>query len=222
MARLLASLLICAPWVWATTGEESSTAASVRFDGGKSAGSTPGSPTAAPAPATPAAKPLSKKDDAFLEDLSRRNSRFFWEQADVKTGLVLDRARADGKAPHSADSSHVASIASTGFGLSALCAAADRGWVAPKQARERAKITLRFLLNSVPQEHGFFYHFINVHTGYREWQSEISSIDTTLLLCGVMTARQHFNDAEIQELAGKILDRVDWNWMLKAMLLSMI
>jgi len=74
--------------------------------------------------------------------------------------------------------------------------------------------TLRFLKTQLPNEHGFFYHFVDLDTGERMWNCELSSIDTSLLLCGVLTARQHFNDAEIQELATAIYERVDWPWML--------
>ncbi|HKZ00622.1 MAG TPA: hypothetical protein VJ180_00185, partial [Pyrinomonadaceae bacterium] len=81
---------------------------------------------------------LTATDDAFLEDLSKRSFRFFWEQADPETGLVADRARANGK-PY--DDSHpsnsVASSAATGFGLTALCIAAERGWIERQAARER-------------------------------------------------------------------------------------
>ena len=168
------------------------------------------------APMASAAKPLTPKDESFLEDLSKRNFRFFWEQADAKTGLVPDRAGVDGKAPRAANSAHVASVASTGFGLSALCAAAERGWIAPRRARARAKITLRFLLNSAPQEHGFFYHFLDARTGARAWSSEVSSIDTALLLTGALTARQCFaDDPEIVSLATALYARVDFPWMMR-------
>jgi hypothetical protein len=214
--RLLALLLTCASLALASSNEQAASAASARFDGGKSSGSAENPPAAPPAPPTPAAKPLSKKDDAFLEDLSQRNFRFFWEQADPKTGLVPDRAGADGKAPRMAGTSNVASVASTGFGLSALCAAAERGWISPKQARERAKLTLRFLKDSAPQEHGFFYHFIDSRTGARAWSSEVSSIDTALLLTGALTARQCFSDdTELVSLATALYERVDFPWMMR-------
>jgi hypothetical protein len=161
-------------------------------------------------------RPLSKKDDAFLEDLSRREFRFFWEQADPKTGQVPDRAGADGKAPRQENTANVASVASTGFGFAALCAGAARGWVAPKDARERARIALRFLLSAAPQEHGFFYHFIDARTGARAWSSEVSSIDTALLLTGALTARQCFaDDPEIVSLATALYERVDFPWMMR-------
>src|SRR5829696_6355140 len=88
---------------------------------------------------------LSKADEAFLEDVSRRSFRFFWEQADPETGLVSDRARANG-APYPDDhaSRDVASSAATGFGLTAICIAVDRGWIARAAARERVLTTLRF------------------------------------------------------------------------------
>src|SRR5882762_10271446 len=77
--------------------------------------------------ATPS-KSISQRDAAFLEDLSRRSFRYFWERADPRTGLVLDRARADGSI-HDEAHRNIASIAATGFGLTALCIGAERGWV---------------------------------------------------------------------------------------------
>jgi hypothetical protein len=156
---------------------------------------------------------LSKDDSAFLEDLSHRAFLYFWEQADPKTGLVLDRATADGSP---IDEAHrgVASIAATGFGLTALCIAASRSWVEPREARDRARATLAFFANRAPREHGWFYHWMDVRTGERRWNSEVSSIDTALLLGGVLTARQYFrNDAEIVRLATQIYDAVDFRWM---------
>ena len=135
------------------------------------------------------AAPLSKTDDAFVDDLSKRAFLFFWEQTDPKTGLTADRAATGGT-----QASGVASVASTGFGLAALCSGAERGWVAPAKARERARVTLGFLLASAPQERGFFYHFLDMKTGARAWGSEVSTIDTALLLGGALTARQCFRD----------------------------
>ena len=89
---------------------------------------------------------------------------------------------------------NVGSIAATGFGLTALCIAAERGWITPEQARERARHTLRFFANQAFQEHGWFYHWLDTRTGERRWQSEVSSIDTALLLAGVLTTRQCFRD----------------------------
>src|ERR1044071_5260318 len=93
--------------------------------------------------ATPQRRALSPGDRAFIEDLSRRSFRDFWEQADPRTGLVLDRARTDGS-PHDQTHRNVASIAATGFGLTALAIAAERRWISPTDARERVRRTLRF------------------------------------------------------------------------------
>src|SRR6266550_2699178 len=71
---------------------------------------------------------ISRDDDAFLEDLSRRTFMFFWEQADPATGIVRDRSRTDGAAA-SEQAKEIGSIASVGFGLSGMCIAADRGWL---------------------------------------------------------------------------------------------
>jgi hypothetical protein len=162
----------------------------------------------------PATHKLTRADERFLEDLERRSFQYFWEQADSQTGLVLDRARTDGS---TADENHrgVASIAATGFGLTALCIAAERRWVQPAAARERARVTLRFFSERALEEHGWFYHWIDMSTGERKWKSEVSSIDTAWLVAGALTAKQYFHDdAEIVRLATKIYERIDFPWML--------
>ncbi|HWP41737.1 MAG TPA: glucoamylase family protein [Blastocatellia bacterium] len=167
-----------------------------------------------PAAQQPSRPSLSERDEAFLEDLSRRLFRYFWEQADPGTGLVADRARTDGS-PHDETHRDVASIAATGFGLTALCIAAERKWISAGQARERVRATLSFFADRATHEHGWFYHWMDRRTGEKRWKSEISSIDTALLLGGVLTARQYFrSDAEIYRLATKIYDRIDFRWML--------
>lgn len=164
--------------------------------------------------AVPAVHKLIRGDEQFLEDLERRSFQYFWQEADPQTGLVPDRARMDGSL---LDESHrnVASIAATGFGLTAICIAADRGWIDRDQARERTRNTLRFFANRALHERGWFYHWMDAKTGERRWKSEVSSIDTALLLAGVLTVRQCFQgDKEIVTLATKIYERVDFRWML--------
>jgi len=157
---------------------------------------------------------LSSTDQAFLDDLSRRLFRYFVEQSDPKTGLTLDRARVDGSI-HDENHRNIASIAATGFGLTALCIAAERGWMGRDEARERVRASLEFFAERAHHEHGWFYHWMHWRTGERMWRSEISSIDTTLLLGGVLTARRYFRaDREIVRLATKIYERVDFQWML--------
>jgi hypothetical protein len=166
---------------------------------------------------TPAAQKqavLTTADQTFLEDLQRRSFQYFWEQGDPDTGLVADRARTDAS-PLDADHHNVGSIASTGFGLTALCIGAERKWIEPAQARERTRNTLRFFADRAYQQHGWFYHWLDTKTGERRWNSEVSSIDTALLLAGVLTTRQCFrDDPEIGRLATKIYERVDFRWML--------
>src|SRR6266436_6233296 len=149
-------------------------------------------------------KEFTLEDEQFLEDLQQRSFNYFWEQADPQTGLVPDRARMDGSALDE-DHRNVASIAATGFGLTALCIAADHNWIDRNQASERARNTLRFFANKAFQQHGWFYHWLDAKSGERRWKSEVSSIDTALLLAGVLTVRQYFgNDPEIRKLATKI------------------
>lgn len=171
-------------------------------------------PAAAPSPAPRAAYTLTADDQALLEDLSRRSFRFFWEQADPSTGIVRDRARLDGS-PLPASHREIGSIASTGFGLTALCIAAERAWLPRDQLRARAKATLAYFAGRALQDHGWFYHWLNIRTGAREWNSELSSIDTALLVAGVLTAGQCFDDdEEVGRLAARIYRRIDFPWML--------
>ncbi len=156
-------------------------------------------------------KPLNPQEKAFLGDYQKRCFRYFWEQWNSDTGLFMDRARLDG----SGSGNNVGSSAGTGFGLSALCIGASHGWVPREQARTRALTTLRYLWNHAFHDHGWFYHFMDASTGARRLNSEISSIDSALLLAGVLTAQGYFSsDREIHLLAKQIFERVDFVWML--------
>ena len=165
-------------------------------------------PATRDAQAGPAQAVLNQQDDDFLNALEQANFLFFWEQADPKTGLVSDRCNV-----RSNDNNVVASLASSGFGLTAICIGQQRGFVSYAEARLRVLQSLSFLWHKVPTHRGFFYHFANINTGERIWDSEISSVDTAILLCGVLTCRQHFHDKDIQELAHAIFARVDWTWL---------
>jgi hypothetical protein len=157
---------------------------------------------------------ISAEDRTFLEDIERRGVLYFWEQADPSTGLVLDRASTDG-GPAKEPSRDIASLAATGFGLTAICIGAEHGWIPREQAIRRVRNTLRFFATKALEEHGWFYHWMNVANGNPEWDSEVSSIDTSYLLGGALTAAQYFSDdPEIPKLAKEIYDRVDFQWML--------
>ncbi len=159
--------------------------------------------------AAPSGEPYQGTDEQLLDDIQRGAFEFFWNESSAKTGQTKDRALAAGS-----DTRTMSSIAATGFGLTALCIGDRRGYRSPNEIRERVRTTLRFVANDLPNVHGFFYHFIHIETGARWKNVELSSIDTSLLLCGVLMARQYFADQEIKDLATKIYERVDWPWML--------
>jgi len=151
---------------------------------------------------------LSPEDDQFLDELERLNFCYFMEQTNPETGIVKDRCQVQGD-----DHGIVGSIAATGFGLTALCIAQERGFISMSLARDRVLATLQSLWSKLPNHRGFFYHWANIDTGERVWDAEISSVDTSILLCGVLTCREHFNIPEITRLASDVFDRVEWTWL---------
>jgi hypothetical protein len=149
-------------------------------------------------------------DDQLLDAIERGAFQFFWNEADPNTGLIKDRALAAG-----GDTSTLSSIASTGFGLTGLCIGDSRGYAPSAQIESRVLTTLEFLYKTMPNQNGFFYHFVDMTTGARAGTSEVSSIDTAILLCGVLTCRQYFSsNAQIVSYATQIYERVNWPWML--------
>jgi len=143
---------------------------------------------AAAAGAAPPA--LSGEDDAFLERLERSAFDYFWQETNSANGLIKDRSTADSKC----------SIAAVGFGLSAVAIAIERGWLSRDLGRERILTTLRTFAegkqSADPQGsigyRGWFYHFLDMTTatrGVHGWKSELSSIDTALLLAGALHVR---------------------------------
>lgn len=160
------------------------------------------------------ARGMTRNDKFFLENLSYRCFLFFWEQADPHTGLVPDRALVAGL-PETGSGRNIANVAGTGFALTAICIGAEHHWITKGQARKRIRVTLEFLAHRAPHVHGWYYHWMDKTTGQRILSSEISSIDTSLLLAGVLTAMQAFpRDPEVHRLALLIYDRVDFQWML--------
>ena len=151
----------------------------------------------------------------IIEDLAQRTFRFFWETSDPGNGLAPDRW------PTSSPSS----IAAIGFALTAYCVGVDRGYIAREQARDRTALTLRFLrqlpqgpqASGVAGHKGFFYHFLEMDTGLRAGDCELSTVDTALLLCGALHAQVFFSgehpaEVEIRRLADELTTRVDWHW----------
>ena len=145
-----------------------------------------------------------------LDELSRRAVRYFVEASHPETGFTRDRARNDA----SEEKRRVASIAATGFALSAYAVGAERGWLQRADAIARTRRTLRALEEKPVRERGWFYHFFDWETGERVWRCEVSSIDTAIFLAGLVLAERALDDEEITTRARRIFDAVDWRWML--------
>ena len=131
-------------------------------------------------------------DDALLDRLQRGAFAYFNDFTNAENGLVADTSRAGSPC----------SIAVVGFALSCYPAGVEHGWMSRKQAAALTLRTLRFFWNSPQGDQadatgykGFFYHFLNMQTGRRVWQCELSLIDTTLLLAGMLTAAGYFDGA---------------------------
>ena len=163
---------------------------------------------------TIAAFPSEPDDAAFTELVQQTAFDYFWYEANPSNGLIRDR-NTDGSA---------SSIAAVGFGLSALTVGIDRGWIDKERARERVLTTLEFFWSSPhgPESDatgykGFYYHFLNMESGRRAGTSELSTIDTALLLAGVLHVGQYFDgenevETQIRSLADSIYLRVEWDW----------
>lgn len=157
--------------------------------------------------AGPVADAISAADHALLEEIERTGFRFFFEQTHPVTGLVRDRARADGS-----ESQGKASIAASGFALPAWVIAVERGWISRDEAVRYVRRKLGFLARQAPRQRGFFYHFMEMDSGARAWKCELSSIDSAILFAGAIVAREYFADSEITTLVNALLADVDWNW----------
>jgi len=152
---------------------------------------------------------LSPEDERFLDDVERKAFDYFLLEHHPKTGLVKDKAVNAGN-----DQSRISSIAATGFGLTAICVGAERGWIGKQKAQQYCLKTLRFALKQLPSQRGFFYHFVDWETGKPMKYSEVSSIDTALLLAGALTAGEYFKGTEVEALSQALYERVDFPWML--------
>ena len=153
--------------------------------------------------------------DPLLEDLARRCFRYFHEQSDPHTGIARDRAHADGSL-YPPDGRYVGSTGATGFALTAMCIGAEHGWIPRTEARDRVRAALAsYASGTVRNEHGWFWHFVDVRDGSRFRTSEVSTSDSTWLSAGALTARRYFiDDREIGRLATAIYERIDYRWML--------
>src|SRR5688500_14775909 len=159
--------------------------------------------------------PDEKQANEILDEMQRGAFKYFLDKTNPQTGLVLDSTWKDSPS----------SIAAVGFGLAVLPVSVERGWISRDDAVERTVVTLRFFANShqgpepdATGHQGFYYHFLDPASGQRSWSSELSTIDTSLLISGMLVAAQYFErdepgDREIRDLTGQLYRRVDWNWV---------
>lgn len=153
----------------------------------------------------------------LFDDIERRTFDYFWETTDASNGLAPDRY----------PSRPFASIAAGGFALTAYPIGVERGWITRAQAAERTSNTLKFLRDApsgpaqrgVAGYRGFYYHFLDMHSGERfdQWV-ELSSVDTGLLMMGVLFAQSYYDrddvrEREIRTIADELYRRVEWDWM---------
>ncbi|HSJ87039.1 MAG TPA: glucoamylase family protein [Anaerolineales bacterium] len=157
---------------------------------------------------------LTSEQDKLLDHLQRDGFQYFIEKVNPSNGLIAD----------STWENNTSSIAAVGFALACYPVAVEHGWISRRDAVARTLITLRFFASS-PQGpepdatgyQGFYYHFLDLQTGQRTWKSELSTIDTTYLLCGMLTAAKYFDqnepgEQEIRRLADSLFARVNWQW----------
>jgi hypothetical protein len=155
---------------------------------------------------------------ALLDDVQKRTFLFFWETTNPQNGLVPDRWPAES----------FSSIAAVGFGLTAYGVGAEHGWITRAQAAERTLTTLRFFLSSkqgdarsgVTGYRGFYYHFVDMKTGERFKEVELSTIDTTLLLAGALFSQSYFDrdnatEAAIRDTAEELYRRAEWTFFFE-------
>ena len=146
---------------------------------------------------------LSQEDRLLLKQIQKDSLEYFLAYTNPETGLTQDSSR----------SGSPASITATGFALASFAIGSVNGWLSYREAYEKIERTLDTLEQRTPNEHGFFYHFVDPKTGKRVWNSEISSIDTALLIAGALLASSYFKGTGLESRAKRLYDRVDWNWM---------
>ncbi len=149
------------------------------------------------------------ENEEFLDLVQKKAFEFFWYEANTENGLIKDRANNFGP-----DNYKISSIASVGFGLTAICIAEKRGWLKHEEAYSRVLTTLKFFKEKMKREYGFFYHFVHMDNGEPLRKSEVSSIDTVLFLAGALFCGEFYKGTEVEELARQIYLTVDWFSML--------
>ncbi|MBI4398746.1 MAG: hypothetical protein HY586_06440 [Candidatus Omnitrophica bacterium] len=155
------------------------------------------------------ASPASLSDRELLNLVQKKCFNYFWNEANPQNGLVRDKAF-----NFKGGGDPVASIAAVGFALTAYPIGIQNKWISRAEGYYRTLKTLKFFRDHAPEEHGFFYHFLDMEEGKRAWNSEVSSIDTALFLAGALFAAEYFKGTEVEEIAHELYSRVDFPWML--------
>jgi hypothetical protein len=158
---------------------------------------------------------ITPEEEKMLDTIQYKTFLFFLNEHHPEKGIVKDRTAK--WAP--------ASIASTGFGIPSLAIGVERQWITREKAAEITLKILKFFVNSVQSADtnvtgykGFYYHFLRMNSGTREWKCELSSIDTGILMMGIIFARNFYNldndvEKQIRALAAIMLGRIDWQFM---------
>ena len=147
---------------------------------------------------------------ALLDDMSKRAVQFYWDQSHPTTGFTKDRAANFA----TSDSYTVGSVASIGFSFIGLSIGAERGWIPRQQALERARLTMNKIRTKALKANGWLYHWLHWQNGTRQWNSEVSSIDTSICLAGAIVANSYFKDASFTADFLAWLNSINWQWML--------
>ncbi|HOC05195.1 MAG TPA: hypothetical protein PKL90_07470, partial [Bacteroidales bacterium] len=159
---------------------------------------------------------LSSEDEAMLDSIQKKTFLFFMGEHHPEWGIVRDRTAS--WAP--------ASIASTGFGISSFAIGVERGWITRDEAAQITLNMMNFFVNSLQGPDalatgykGFYYHFLRMDTGLREWRCELSSVDTGLLMMGILFARNYYDrdnetENQIRSQASLMLENIEWDFMM--------
>lgn len=140
-------------------------------------------------------KELKKSYNFFINEINTDNKSCGY-------GLIRDKTIL---------ANNIASIASVGYGLAALIIGIEHNWIKYKEAYDRANKTLDTFLKSVEGKNGFYYHFVDMHNGKREWNCEISIIDTAIFICGAITAGEYFGGT-VKQKAEELYKKINWEW----------
>ncbi|MHC4176846.1 MAG: glucoamylase family protein [Planctomycetota bacterium] len=154
--------------------------------------------------------PDAKDPPTLLDDLGQLAFEWFQVNRHPQTGMVLDRS--PNRRRHGLPSG-MSSIAGAGYHLSLLPQWVRQGWLSQEEAERQAIVALKFALSTLPHHHGLFYHFVDIETGRRHGQSEISILDSAIFFNGAMVAAQAFG-GETARLADALIDRADWPALL--------